>query len=191
MVRRATRLLAFSLAKKAPIHDAPNSEAPMLRCICVSLTALGLAFAALFVIRPCWATTAGLDVWNLRQLARDFDEQRQLAEKLEEQKELVLSRIAAKEAIIHDLVTDEITLVEAAARFRHVKGGAGENPESHADYFAGRTENERCCRQVLQWVRAETETWTPSEAEKIRARLTAELEAHLAIHHGVVVLPKI
>ena len=155
----------------------------------VSLLLLGVCSAALATFYPGWTTTAGLDVWNLPKLERELADNQRLSENLDWQEEIVRDRTVAKSHILQELLARRLTLTEAAARFRGLDHEPAECPERGPDYYAGRTEGERYCREVIQWVRAETMTWPPTRGEETLSRLEAELNAYLSTHGGEVILP--
>jgi len=152
----------------------------------LALTVLG--GVALAVFRPAWASALGLDLWNLPQLERRLADQERRKEELQTKARVLNVRIAAKEEVIYELLDEQLTLLEAAASFRKLDADSEVYAGRSSDSFRGKTEGERSCRQVLQWVRVQTQDWEPDQAEKLVARLEAELEAHLASHGGEVEL---
>ena len=163
----------------------------MTRHILLPLVFVGISSAMVAILRPGWASTAGLDVWNLPELERNLIAEQQNFEELNQRNVCINARILAKEQVIGDLVAGRLTLLKAAALFRRLNTEIFDYPETTPpDYFPGRTENERLCNQVLRWATAMTYHWTPSHAEEILCRLKAELEAHLALHGGEVLLPE-
>jgi hypothetical protein len=146
----------------------------------LALTVLGAA--ALAVFRPAWATAVGLDLWNLPQLERRLAEQERRKEDLQTKSRVLNARIAAKEEVIYELLEERLTLLDAAGSFRRLDAETEVLAGRGSDMFPGKTEGERSCRQVIQWVRVQTQEWEPDRAEKFLARLEAELDAHLASH---------
>jgi hypothetical protein len=65
-------------------------------------------------------------------------------------------------------------LLDAAARFRELNAGT-DAARYQRLYYPGDSDEERCCRQVIEWVKRELECEAPGEA----ARRTAELEQEL------------
>jgi hypothetical protein len=140
------------------------------------------------MIRADWMADLGLDWWNAADYQRQVDTcvRRQAA--LEVADRLILDRIALKEEVMADLLSDRLTLLETAAWFRRLDradGGPIWGPRS----FPGNTEDERYCRQVLSWVKIQTTSWAPSQREMLQCRLEEELQDHLASHDGRVELP--
>ncbi len=163
----------------------------MFRYARLTLNILGLACAALCVLRPELASEVGFDVWNLIDPQSNMAAQQRFAQELDQQDEIIKDRIAAKTEIIREVLADRLTLLEAAASFRHVTANPREYPGHGPEFFPGQTESERYCHQVLHWVKCETHGWAPSHAEAIWCRLTAELDEYLASHDGEVILPEI
>jgi hypothetical protein len=160
----------------------------MIRFTCVTVTVLGLGYGALWVAGPAWVRSAGLDFWNLAEAERDAADAEQVGAEIESVDRIVQSRCAAKEIIIRDLLAERLTLMEAAAEFRRLHIAAPPAARSH-QMVPARSEGERYCREVLQWVRSTMQDWPPTQLEPILARLEAELQAHMAEHDGDVILP--
>ncbi len=162
----------------------------MFRYSLLMLSVLGVIGAALSLFRFEWATTLGLDVWNLPSLERDEESAQQLSESLSDRSEILMERIRAKGRVANDLVARRLTLLEAAAQFRHLNHEPPQAPAAGLDCFPGRTENERLCRQVLSWVPGVMEGCAPTQIEELVCGLEAELDAYLASHGDEVVLPE-
>jgi hypothetical protein len=148
----------------------------------LALTVLG--GVALAVFRPDWASALGLDVWNLPQLERRIADQEKQREEFQKKARVLNVRIAAKEEVIYELMDERTTLLEAAAAFRKLDAESVVFGGKSSDTFPGQTEGERTCRQVIQWVRVQSQDWEPAQAERLVARLEAELESHLCSHDG-------
>jgi hypothetical protein len=95
----------------------------------------------------------------------------------------------AKERITENVISGQMTLREGAARFRSVYARRPSNPfcVPKTDLFAGASEGERLCRQIIQWVKMRLENH--ASRDQVVARLTAELQANLA-GQGCVCLPE-
>jgi hypothetical protein len=154
----------------------------MKRYVYSTLIVLGLGYAALAASRPSWATAAGLDLWNLRDLEQELAAEQCICEEMSRQQSVVVQRSAAKEEVLHELVDDRLSLLQAAAKFRRFTVEPAEYPGKGPEYLPGNTEGERYCREVLEWAK--------SEPEEIQSRLESELEAVLAAGDGEVILPE-
>jgi hypothetical protein len=160
----------------------------MRRSLTSGVALFGLFIAGLVVFRPSWAASVGLDLWNLPALTRETAKQEQITKELEKKTEIIKHRSAAKQEVIHDLLSKKVTLLEAAAEFQHLTVEPAECPGPGPDYFRGRTEGERYCREVLHWVRAESADTTTYPSSDAISRLEAELETYLESHDGEVIL---
>jgi hypothetical protein len=89
-------------------------------------------------------------------------------------------RRARKGRIVAALIAGRLTLLEAAGRFRALDRGPPPFywEEFHA-HFAGESDEERHCREVLAWVETELADTDPCLLVATHARLLDELETHL------------
>jgi hypothetical protein len=88
-----------------------------------------------------------------------------------------LCRSVARRRVALDLAAGRLTLLEAAEHFRDLNGSyPGFSWYQFRHHFPGSSDDERHCRQVIQFVALETETGPAAVARK---RLEAELEGHL------------
>jgi hypothetical protein len=160
----------------------------MIRYTCLTAAVLGLGRGGLWLFRPAWLHSAGLDFWNLADAERAVADAEQFGEEIEAVDHIVQERSATREIIIRDLLAEQLTLLEAAAQFRGLEVASPASARS-LQRIPARSEGERYCRQVLLWVRSTTQDWPRSHAEPILSRLEAELQAHMAEHDGDVILP--
>ncbi len=109
----------------------------MRRIILLALSLFGLFALSLAVFRPSWASTTGLDIWNLPTLARETARQERITKELQRQTEVVKNRTVAKQEVIHDLMEKRVTLLKAAAEFRHLTTEPSEFPGTGPDCFPG------------------------------------------------------
>jgi hypothetical protein len=118
------------------------------------------------------------------------DEQRR-EEELVRKDEVVVRRVAAKRRVVDEVIGGRLTLLEAAAWFRHFNNADGARVRD-GDFRGppGRSEGERLCRQVLSWVHSDLQALPESHYRAVYGRLEAELEAELARGHGMVELPE-
>jgi hypothetical protein len=95
----------------------------------------------------------------------------------------------ARKEVIRCLAAGDLTLFEAAARFRLLNNIPAELADRGWHLFEGRCEGEKVCRQVLLWAEAELKSVEArSRAGALLRNLEAELAAHIA-RNGRVVLP--
>jgi hypothetical protein len=87
-------------------------------------------------------------------------------------------RIAAREQIVGALIRDEMTLPEAAACFRRLDRFRVENRPSSFCYYKGDSDEERVCRQVIQY--AALQFPEGPQRDELVARLEYELAEELS-----------
>jgi hypothetical protein len=108
--------------------------------------------------------------------------------------ECMTLRVLAKLHIARDVVAGGMSLIEAATLFRILNEPADADAldREGAQFWVLReqvhTEDERICRQVVQWVSSLALTDTPEQVATAVARLTAEFREELR-RHGQVRLP--
>src|SRR5262249_23106359 len=91
-------------------------------------------------------------------------------------------------ATVEGVIAGRLTLREAAARYRALARGNPDFPwETFHRTYAGASEEERFCRQVIDAVQKELRD-QPDEAARVVARLVAELE-ELLERDGIIRLP--
>jgi hypothetical protein len=153
------------------------------------LAACGLLAAGLTAVavslRPDWAGDLGIDVWNMpelqEQIARNLREQ----EALDREGEVVHRRMAAKRVVVADLAAERLTLLEAAARFRDLNALSPDSLHYVRTCYPGTTDEERLCRQVIAWTETELHERRADDAERVVARLRAELGELLGRDGGI------
>jgi hypothetical protein len=128
--------------------------------------------------RPDWAAHLGLDVWNLPELTRQVEQGRRGLTAVDGELGRADERAACRRQVAADVCEGRLGLPEAAARFRDLNAGA---PAAwyQSLYYAGDSEDERCCRQVIGWVRVQLAQQSPEEAARRTAELEQELSAYL------------
>jgi hypothetical protein len=82
----------------------------------------------------------------------------------------------------------ELTLREAAARFKYLNENAGTRRDYFRERYPALSAEEAACRQVITWVYVELNQTARDRAAATVARLEAELEGHLR-SEGKVELP--
>lgn len=151
------------------------------------LMSLSLLLAVLTGPRTQWFDSLSASWSALSEARRTFEGERQRRQRLDAQDGLADRRMALKGAVVRQLIAGELTLPEAAARFRCVNARF-----QGRDYFRERhpsvSAEEAACRQVIAWVEVELRQTAPARAEETVRRLEAELEGHLQCE-GKVELP--
>jgi hypothetical protein len=146
---------------------------------------LGTALIGLGQYRPAWAVQVDLDWWNLPELYEELRRGQQDLEAREAQRRAAVERLRVRAAIIEDLRAGRLTLVQAAAHFRRLNALATDCAIDLREHIAGKTEEERACRQVIYWADS-AERPAPAVRGQTRRHLEAELDALLAENHGVL-----
>jgi hypothetical protein len=105
------------------------------------------------------------------------------------QTKVVFRRGQKKAEVIEELLRGKLTLLEAAAWFRFLNDNPPDYPARFREAFPGRSDGEKACRNVLQWLSA---TGCSKGEQKpnpdVLASLHAELDALLA-QRAAVELP--
>jgi proteasome lid subunit RPN8/RPN11 len=137
----------------------------------VFLTVLGCA-----ACWQCWAALGARGAGSTGSLLLPTDEASRVA----------FRRIARKTEVTDRLLAGEITLLEAAACFRHINDNP---PEYRCDFrlvMPGASDGEKACRQVISWVHAHTqERHGLSQADLVADYFERVLGEILAADRGV------
>jgi hypothetical protein len=100
--------------------------------------------------------------------------------------ELLARRREFKAEVVLRLLDGNLTLVEAAGRFRRLNTSPPGVEDVSWKSQPGADDGERLCNQVIVWASVELDrTHTPSEAAARVAALSRELHDHVARHGGV------
>ena len=95
-------------------------------------------------------------------------------------------RVTRKTEVTNRLLAGELTLLEAAAWFRHLNDNPPDYPCDFRRLVRGASEGEKACRQVLEWARsAAANRPASSVAAKILARLEREFEQRVASNEPI------
>jgi hypothetical protein len=121
---------------------------------------------------------------------RQEQQNRQRRAELDRHDGIVLRRIMAKEAIVKDLLEGRLTLLEAAQRFQDLDEKSDERLDQYRLRYPGRSDGEKRCRQVIDWVRTRLEDRPPSQAAALLQRLEEELNDILCLNGGAFALPE-
>jgi hypothetical protein len=107
---------------------------------------------------------------------------------LDDRAAVLRTRLAARDRILQAVHSRRLTLVEAAALFRDLNRSDPNFPwNDFRWYYAGATDDERHCRQIIDNAAAALDL-PANEAAALTARLEAELQEHL--RYGPVRLPE-
>jgi hypothetical protein len=98
---------------------------------------------------------------------------------------MITRRIAAKAELTELLCRGELSLFQTAACFRALHGEQGGYASPHWVGIPGQTEEEKLCRQVIQWASGRL---PQDRSGELQGRLERELAEHIA-REGRVVLP--
>jgi hypothetical protein len=159
----------------------------LLRLAFMIVLLVGVSLVAA-LLEPQWAHDLCLDSWTEATLQHDlFGSRSQIAE-LEERHRLIAKRLEAKDEITKDLIRGRLTLFEAAAGFRRLNE---QYPLVVVDKpLPGMTEEERLCRQVIEWVRVHLLANPRDASEDFVVRLEHELSRNKR-QNGAVQLPAV
>lgn len=161
----------------------------LTRFFVCAIVASGL-LAGAASISPEWFASANLDFWSLPELHASISQAQLRRAELAAEGQRVGERLELKQEAITALLDGRLSLFEAATRFRAANQLHSESMDSLRRIVPGRSEEEKVCRQVINWaVAAATHQDSPTEGEKVSARLEAELAQHLA-QNGRVILPQ-
>jgi hypothetical protein len=108
---------------------------------------------------------------------------------LDVQIEESIQRCKAKEDVVRAVIAGELTLLEAAARFRDVNASLPKARAVVQQAYAGLPYEHALCRQVIAYAGAELRHQGSAPKENVLHGLEAELEEHLR-RYGKVCLPE-
>src|SRR5262249_41885967 len=125
--------------------------------------------------QPELARRLNLDVWTLPEMQQQIAEgQRDLAHG-EEILRGLRERIERRERIADEVAAGRMGLLQAAARFRDLNAAGTTGGQDPGRLFVGDSDEERCCRQVIQWVNLRVEWQSTEETAQVGDRLEQEL----------------
>jgi hypothetical protein len=99
-----------------------------------------------------------------------------------------IARSAQRKAIVEEVRDGKLSLFEAAAEFKRLNSLPRPTKMDPVYPFAGKSENEKVCRQVITWLHSYMDDLPPSQREVVLERAEADLRDHLA-RNGTVILP--
>jgi hypothetical protein len=136
----------------------------------LALTSLGLLAAYGGSVYGLAAQVAGL-----AEAEQCIEEEGQNERDLDRRSQAVLRRLAARERIAGRVADGTLTLHAAACRFRALNRQAPEYQTAFRYAFAGPSDDERLCRQVIEWTHGVARCKLPSRATEIVRHLESEL----------------
>jgi hypothetical protein len=154
------------------------------------LMSLSLLLAVLAGPRTHWLDSLSASWAALADARRTFEGERQRRQRLDAQDGLADRRLAFKEAVVRQLIAGELTLPEAASRFKQLNEQTGARRDYFRECHPSLSAEEAACRQVILWVQVELHQSAPARAEEAVRRLEAELEGRLRCA-GKVELPEL
>jgi hypothetical protein len=152
-----------------------------------AVTATALLSTAL-TSRPEWSARVGLDYWTIPELTREVEEGRRDLPKAREDARRLGERVGHRNQVLDDLCGGRVGMFEAAARFRDLSPELAGGPDP-SNFYAGNSEGERYCRQVIWWVRRRAVLESSAEASRLADRLEDELGERLR-REGEIRLPR-
>jgi hypothetical protein len=150
------------------------------------LAALALLLLAALAWPGCF-DTLGVNVTRIPDDANRLQRENQRGDQLEAAWAESSRRAEKRRHVILQLAAGKLSVPEAARQFWDARVAADEVLRDQLVWERGDTEEERLCRHVIGWIRAELDD-RPEEAERAIAKREAELAKHLA-KHGRVILP--
>jgi hypothetical protein len=148
------------------------------RCFLCALTVQTLLFGVC-AAWPNLGDRLSLNVWKLPERERQMQEAQREIDEADVRLNAVCARLGNRERITDEVIAGQIGLLDAAARFRELNTTALPTPLDLRGCYAGDSDEERCCRQVIAWVTTRLEQKSTAEAEMVAERLEEELREYL------------
>ena len=140
---------------------------------CLVLAGIVVPFVSLAVANPSWAKSVGIDVWNVPGLEEELAAADRDRVRLAGFDVTLMNRIAAKEAIIGELIAGRATLADAASQFLSLNAERPDLLEMIRSAYPNRTDEERAALNVIDYVAQRVAD--PVAREEIVSRLAADL----------------
>jgi len=150
---------------------------PLVRCLLLTLAVLALSVGAASALSPGWVRSAGLDVWNVRQLEKVANEAAEQGRQLDEEDAEIRHRIRAKEVLVAELVAGRTTLAVVTSQFRALNEPYPEYQRMIRTHFPGATDEEKMARNVIAYTLPRVPD--PSRRHALVRRLDSELHSML------------
>lgn len=140
-----------------------------------ALSLLLVAPVAVAATAPEWASSVGLDVWNLPALQTEIDDQVEFERSLATRDDDIRQRIEVKEILVADLIAGRTTLAEVTAQFLTLNRSQPHYMEALRSTYPGLGDEEMVARTVLGFVSARVRTESADRQAEVMSRLDAEL----------------
>jgi hypothetical protein len=151
---------------------------------------VSLLLAVLAGARTHWLDSLAATWAALSEARQALHREHERGRRLAAQDGLPPQRLALKTEAARRLIAGELTLAEAAARFRRVHDQPGAGRDYFRERYPSLSAEEAACRQVIEWVWVELNHTSPGRARETVRRLEAELQAQLECE-GKVELPQL
>ena len=156
-------------------------------CLVVAAGIVGTVVSCRFSPNGSEASTERLDQDaqpSTAQAHTPIEQSRELDTQIEES----LQRCKAKEDLVRAVIAGELTLLEAAARFRDVNASWPKARAVVQQAYTGLPYEHALCRQVIAYAEVELRGQGSDQKDRVLRGLEAELAEHLR-RYGKVCLP--
>lgn len=148
-----------------------------IRTSLILVLLLGLTVGLVYA-QPAWVAELGLDFWIIPEMEKKLSQETERSDALDIQQHKLSEVIARKAQILHELVSEKITLYQAAAEIQQL------TPVEHLEMAAtemkliGKSPEEQLFRIVISWAQ-KIQNGSPQEATSLGNRLEKEMEQQL------------
>jgi hypothetical protein len=145
------------------------------------LSSAGVLLIALALLLACpiladWLIAPRGGPWT----EGSFESETHRSATLDRAREVAYRRVKIKSDIARAVIEEQMTLLEAAAHYRDLNRTWDKfQVTTFRGLYAGGSDEERCCREVIAWVRNILVLVPPSQREGIATQLEEQLQAHL------------
>jgi len=154
-------------------------------CVFAFLLLIIAAVLGAAYVQPQWATELGLDFWNLPEVCETMHESLQTRAELEELIMETLQRMALRQEIVDELLSNRLTFAEAAGKFKRLNRPTT-IPRLLEYAYPGMSPDEACCRNMIDVILKDRRVVSDPDAE---TRLHRALEQLRADGNGMIQLP--
>jgi hypothetical protein len=149
------------------------------------LVALAAGLAGIGLAQRDLVADLSSELFDSQGLRQRIRYESQLSQHLEQRSNSITSCNLGKLEAVEELLSDQISLAQAAARFQMLDRRFSYRDEAmFRAIYSGATEEDRYCRQVIAFV-ASRRFDCPAEAAMAAARFSAELESSIWVTHGL------